>query len=157
LASFILSLAFALSAESAPTSLPQLDDVDDILQRGDMETDQSDELWPCEALQQGKRGRDGKGNGRGHPVSEVEGDKEEFVSGTDEEQCCLTPVKSISQITMHPLEPRRHPPKKIKVSGRSCTLFSFVLPVLFIIIWYYLGLLDCTCVLSSVTRSTRAL
>jgi len=96
LASFILSLAFALSAESAPTSLPQLDDVDDILQRGDMETDQSDELWPCEALQQGKRGRDGKENGRGHPVSEVEGDKEEFVSGTDEEQCCLTPVKSIS-------------------------------------------------------------
>ena len=114
-----------------------------------METDQSDELWPCEALQQGKRGRDGKENGRGHPVSEVEGDKEEFVSGTDEEQCCPTPVKSISQIAMHPtsavhgrkLEPRRHPPKKIKVSGRSCTLFSFVLPVLF----YYL-------VLSRVTR-----
>ena len=70
-------------------SLPQLDDVDDILQRGDRETDQSDELWPCKALQQGKRDRDGKGNGRGHPVSEVEGNKEEFVSGTDKEECCL--------------------------------------------------------------------
>lgn len=66
-------------------SLPQLYDVDDILQRGDGETDESDELWPGEALQQGKRGRDGERNRCSYPVSEVEGNEEEFISSTDEE------------------------------------------------------------------------
>lgn len=66
--------------------LPQLDDVDDVLQCGDWEADKSDELWPGEALQPRKRGRDGGGNRCGYPMREVKGNKEEFVSCTDEEK-----------------------------------------------------------------------
>jgi len=70
-------------------SLPQLNDVYNVLQRGDGEADKSDELWPGKALQQGKRGRDGGGDWCGHPVSEIECDKEEFVACADEEERCL--------------------------------------------------------------------
>ena len=73
-------------------SLPQLDDVDDILQRGDGETDKSDKLWPGKVLQKWKRSRDGERNRRSYPVSEVEGDKEELISSTDKEERCLMSV-----------------------------------------------------------------
>jgi len=70
-------------------SLPQLDDVDYVLQCRDGETEESDKLWPGKALQQGKGCQDGERNWRGHPMSEIECDEEEFVAGTDEEERCL--------------------------------------------------------------------
>ena len=66
--------------------LPQLDDVDDILQCRDREADESDELWPGEALQPRKGGSDWEGNRCGYPMCEVKGNKEDFVSCTDEEK-----------------------------------------------------------------------